>query len=112
MADSDKKSDSNKSQAIRDLLKENPKLMPLEISNILKERGIEVTRGYASVVKSNLKNPASTKKVFTAKKKRISTPKPSSNGLNIGLLIDVKKMCDKYGTETVQGAIEALSRLS
>lgn len=111
---SDKKSDSaNKSQAIRDLLKENPKLMPLEISNILKERGIEVTRGYASVVKSNLKNPPASKKVFTAKKKRISSSKaPAKVGLDIGLLVDVKKICDKYGTETVQGAIEALSHLS
>lgn len=110
---SDKKSDvSNKSQAIKDLLKENPKLMPLEISNILKERGIEVTRGYASVVKSNLKKPATSKKAFTAKKKRITSNKPVKSGLDIGLLIDVKKICDKYGTESVQGAIEALSHLS
>lgn len=106
-----KKSDSNKSQAIRDLLKENPKLMPLEISNILKERGIEVTRGYASVVKSNLKKPPMAKKSFAAKKKRIS-PKPAANGLDIGLLIDVKKICDKYGSDAVHGAIEALSHLS
>jgi len=112
MADANKKSDSNKSQAIRDLLKENPKLMPLEISNILKDRGIEVTRGYASVVKSNLKKPAGNKKVFTAKKKRMSNASTSTGSLNIGLLVEVKKMCDKYGFETVQNAISALSHLS
>lgn len=109
MSDSGKRSE-NKSLAIRELLKQNPKLMPLEISNILKERGIEVTRGYASVVKSNLKKPVGDRK-FVAKKKRITT-KPVSGGLDIGLLIDVKKVCDKYGIEAIQGAIEALSHLS
>lgn len=110
---SDSKRSDNKSQAIRDLLKDNPKLMPLEISNILKERGIEVTRGYASVVKSNLKKPVSSdsKKAFSAKKKRMSS-KTSTNGLDIGLLIDVKKMCDKYGIDAIKGAIEALTHLS
>lgn len=112
MGDSKNSETVNKSQAVRDLLKENPKLMPLEISNILKERGIEVTRGYASVVKSNLKNPASKKIAFTAKKKRVSSSKSPSNGLNIGLLVDVKKICDKYGIEAIQGAISALSQLS
>lgn len=104
----------NKTQAIRDLLKENPNLMPLEISNILKEKGVDVTRGFASVVKSNYnkKNKVSSDTPsFSAKKKRLKTPQSSDLDIS-SLLLDVKKICDKYGKDAVQSAIVALAQFS
>lgn len=101
----------NKTQAIKDLLKENPKLMPLEISNLLKDKGIEVTRAFASVVKSNFNKKSGKETVFTAKKKSVRAAK-TTGSLDIDLLLDVKKICDKYGKDTVIGAITALSKLS
>jgi hypothetical protein len=101
----------NKTQAIRDLLKDNPNLMPLEISTILKEKGVEVTKGFASVVKSNLKKKASKvslKSSFSAKKKRPA----SSKSFDISILLEVKNICDKYGKKQVLEAIATLEKLS
>lgn len=103
-------SEVNKTQSIRELLKDNPKLMPLEITNLLKEKGVEVTRGFASVVKSNYnKKPKSDTPSFSAKKKRVQTPKAN---LDISILLDVKKICDKHGKEAVVDAIGLLGQLS
>jgi hypothetical protein len=104
-------SEVNKTQAIRELLKDNPKLMPLEITNLLKEKGVEVTRGFASVVKSNYNKKPKTNDTpsFSAKKKRIQS---KSNQLDVSILLDVKKICDKYGKEAVADAISVLSQLS
>jgi hypothetical protein len=103
----------NKTQAIKDLLKDNPNLMPLEISTILKEKGIDVTKGFASVVKSNFnkKNRSTKAEVsFSAKKKRIKSS--SSKGFDISILLEVKKICDKYGKDEILDAISTLEKLS
>jgi ribosome-associated translation inhibitor RaiA len=85
--------------------------MPLEISSILKEKGIEVTKGFASVVKSNFnkKFKSDSKVSFSAKKKRI---KPNSSKFDVSILIDVKNICDKYGKSDVLEAISVLEKLS
>jgi len=104
-------SEVNKTQAIRELLKDNPKLMPLEITSILKEKGVEVTRGFASVVKSNYnKKPKADSPSFSAKKKRVQSTKVAT--VDMALLLDVKKICDKYGKDAVAGAIDTLMQLS
>ena len=101
----------NKTQAIKDLLKDNPKLMPLEITNLLKDKGIEVTRAFASVVKSNFNKTPKTEASFSAKKKSVRATKVAG-GLDIDLLLDVKKICDKHGKDAIVQAIAALSKLS
>jgi hypothetical protein len=87
--------------------------MPLEITNLLKEKGVEVTRGFASVVKSNY-NKKTTKSSespsFSAKKKRVQTK--TGNSLDVSVLLDVKKICDKHGREAVSSAITFLDQLS
>lgn len=108
-----KMSEVNKTQAIRELLKDNPKLMPLEITNLLKEKGVEVTRGFASVVKSNYNKKtvkSSDSPSFSAKKKRVQSK--TNNSLDVAVLLDVKKICDKYGRETVSSAITFLDQIS
>lgn len=105
----------NKTQAIKDLLKDNPNLMPLEISTILKEKGIDVTKGFASVVKSNFNKKTRLAKTspeasFSAKKKRIKSS--TSKGFDISILLEVKKICDKYGKDEILDAISTLEKLS
>jgi hypothetical protein len=104
----------NKTQAIKDLLSDNPNLMPLEISTILKEKGIDVTKGFASVVKSNFNKKNRLPKAeasFSAKKKRIKSSS-ASKGFDISILLEVKKICDKYGKDEILDAISTLEKLS
>lgn len=49
------KEEVNKSQAIRDELKANRDKSPIEIAELLKGKGIEVTAQYVSTIKSNMR---------------------------------------------------------
>ena len=49
------KEEINKSQAIRDALRENPDKSPSEIADLLKAKGIDVNGPYVSTVKTNMR---------------------------------------------------------
>ncbi len=53
----------NKSAAVREVLAKNRNAKPSEIVAALKEKGIEISRGFASVAKSNYRRARSGRKV-------------------------------------------------
>jgi hypothetical protein len=55
----------NKSAAVREILAKNPNAKPSEISAQLKDKGIQISPTFASVVKSNYRRAQSGKKVRT-----------------------------------------------
>lgn len=56
-------SEVNKSQAIRDALKENPDKSPKWIADMLTQKGINVSAQYVSVIKSAAKGKQRSKRV-------------------------------------------------
>jgi|GEM_PF-3438104 len=50
------KDEINKSQAIRDALRDNRGKTPIEISELLKAQGVDVNAQYVSTIKSNMRN--------------------------------------------------------
>ena len=53
MAKKRRRADVNKRQEIRDALGANPGMKPKAIAALLAEKGVHVTAGYVSIVKSN-----------------------------------------------------------
>jgi arginine repressor len=62
-----KKQNVNKSQAVRDYLKNHPKAMPGEIVATLSKQGIKVTPSYVANIKTKLNKGRSAKKAAVAK---------------------------------------------
>ena len=63
-----KKRTVNKTLEIKNVLSETPGASPKEISEALKEKGIEATPGYVSTIKSGLKRKPATRKKKARKK--------------------------------------------
>ena len=88
----------NKTQIVRDYLKDHPGAMPAEIVKALAERGIKMTRMHVSAIKTKLSKGTAkkaTKKPAAAPAAVAATPtvveKPATNGGTI-TLEQVKKV--------------------
>ncbi len=113
----------NKSQAIRDYLSEKPGATASEICPALKEKGIEVTPGLVSQVKSTIgdkkpKTRKTTKKKKTSAKKTSSPKTSRSTGSKAAAisgseLMDAKKLADELGgISRARQALDLLEQLS
>jgi hypothetical protein len=97
----------NKSQAIRDYMKANPKASPKETSEALTQQGIKVTAAFVSTVKTQAKNKRQ------AKKKAAPAAKPAiSDKVSISTLVQAKKMAEQLGgVDKAKATLEALAKL-
>ena len=97
----------NKSQAIRDYAKANPKAGPTEISETLTKQGINVTPGLVSNVM------AKAKKKRRTKKKVAPAAKPAvSDKVSLSTLVQAKNLADQMGgIEKAKDALAALAKL-
>jgi hypothetical protein len=100
----------NKSQAVRDLLTENPNLSFQETSGTLATKGINLTKGLFYLVRKGMKS----KKRKTGKKvssKMVATP--SSNGGGDDALTTIKQIkglaTELGGMKNLKALVEALS---
>lgn len=96
----------NKSAEIRDFLNANPKASPAEAAAKLSRKGMKVTAGYISVVKSNMKKKA---KGTTLSRTR---PSKKSPDVTYESMIKAKSlMKEAGGLEEAKQALDALARL-
>jgi hypothetical protein len=101
----------NKTAAVKEALKANPKISTRDISELLKTRGIEVTIGYVSAIKSKMKGKRK-KKVATAAPAAEAAPARPKDAVSIALLQKAKKMVkDLGGVKAAKQAIDALAQL-
>ncbi|WP_166821879.1 hypothetical protein [Thalassoroseus pseudoceratinae] len=109
----------NKSQAIRDYLSEKPGATASEIVPALEEKGISVTPGLVSQVKSTIGGSKPTRKTTKKKKggaKKTSAPKAtrstSKSSLSATELMNAKKFADELGgIERTRQALDMLEQL-
>ena len=110
MAKQKQKSDVNKSQAVRDLLTENPNLSFQETSGILAEKGINLTKGLFYLVRGGMKSKKRKTKVKVAQE--MATSAPSSNGATDALttIKQIKGLATELGgIKQLKALVEALS---
>ena len=109
MAKQKQKSDVNKSQAVRDLLTENPNLSFQETSGTLATKGINLTKGLFYLVRKGLKSKKRKSKVKVAQEMAI----PSSNGGGDDALTTIKQIkglaTELGGMKNLKALVEALS---
>ncbi len=116
----------NKSQAIREYYKANPKAKPKEVAAELKKKGITVSTAFVSTIRSNSKNkktigkPGRPPGKKSARRGRpvgatASAGRGSRGGaqeVSIESLLKVKKMVEEIGgINETRTALSALERL-
>jgi hypothetical protein len=103
-----KKSDVNKSQAIRAYLKAHRGAKPLAVVEALKDQGIDVSAQTVSTVKFNMK-----KKKGKGRKRTAGAESTNGDKISLSALIEAKKLVDKVGSlDKVKSALKALDSLS
>ena len=103
-----KKPEVNKTEEIRNILENDPKAKPTEIATILAKRGIKVTAGYVSTIKTALKK----KKGSSKKARKSATAKSSGDHVSLQQLLEAKKFADKIGSVDEAGKLlQALGKL-
>ena len=119
------KSDVNKSQEIKKALAATPNKPPKQISDELTAEGIDVSPGYVSTIKTNMKAAAgapkkATKKKVTAKKtvakKKAAKKAPKATpatSISYDQLLLAKQMAQQLGgIEKAKETLAALSALA
>ena len=115
------KADVNKSQEIKKALAASPDKPPKEIAEELTAKGVKVSAGFVSTVKTNLKTKAAktkkrAKKKAVAKKTAGKKPAPkasSSAGITFDQLCMAKELAQQLGgVEKAKAALGALSQLT
>ena len=106
---STKKKGVNKSQVIRGMLHQHPNASPLAISEALGKRGVKVTPGFVSTIKSQ----SGAKKKRRRVKKRVGrAARPAGDTVSVSALVQAKRLADQLGgVEKAQDALSALSKL-
>jgi hypothetical protein len=101
----------NKTAAVKDALKANPKLSTRGISELLKTQGIDVTIGYVSAIKSKMRGKGK-KKAAAAAPAAEAAPALPKDAVSVALLQKAKKMIkDLGGVKAAKQAIDALAQL-
>ena len=116
-----KKTDVNRSEAIRNYQTENPGASAKEVVSALAMQGIAVRKQLVYNVKSKHKDQEKVvKKAVVVKKKRVARKKatrkevtrPSVSALSAKDLFEAKKLVDKLGSlDGARKAIETLEQL-
>lgn len=114
----------NKSQMIRDYMKENPQAKPLEVATAMQEQGFQVTAQFVSTVKSNAKKstktgrrgrPAGSTKKPAAKATggAKAATKVKSSEVTLDSLLNAKKLVQEMGgIEQARSALTVLEQLT
>lgn len=111
-----KEARGSRSQAIRDYLAENPTATPKTIVAGLKDKGIEVTEGLASVIKYGGKKKKKTARGRGRSKKAAPAPARGTRGRGTELsaedLLELKRVVDQLGgIDRARKALETLEQL-
>lgn len=126
-----KKSDVNRTQAIKDYLAQNPDAMPKAAAEELQKQGVDVNAQHISTVKHTLKKETGTataqqapkkraskkkgrrKKKVAAKKKAAPKKKADDDKISLSALKEAKKLATTLGgIEEAKQAISALAQLT
>jgi hypothetical protein len=100
----------NKSQAIRDLLKENPKIKASDAVASLKEKGIKVTGGLFYMVKGKALGRKGRRKKREKKAVGVVESTTVSHGDALATILKVKTLAAEVGgLRTLQKLVNALS---
>ena len=102
-----KKAGVNKSQAIRDALRDNPGKPPRTIAEILKGKGVTVTAQYVSMVKSTSKGKRKKKTVKIRKLKRGGSLAPLAAAIEF-----IRATGGIEAAKSALAAVEAIKKLS
>ena len=102
-----------KTQAVRQALRDNPRKSSKEISEMLKEQGVDATAKYVSTINTKMKGKGKRKAKATA------TPPPEAaapvvpkDAVSIGLLQKAKKLAAQLGgIKEAKAAIDALAQI-
>lgn len=102
-----------KTQAVRDVLKANPRKEPKEIIALLKEQGIEVSSNYVSGIKFQMnKKKGGRKKTAPAPAPEATAPALPKDAVSVGLLQKAKKLAAQLGgIKEAKAAIDALAQI-
>ena len=105
----------NRSQAIRDLLKENPKIKASDAVSALAEKGVKIKTSLFYIVKGKALGKRSRRRKNQRKAVEVATA-PSSNGSvatksdALATILKVKKFAlEVGGLRTLKGLVDALS---
>ncbi|MCH5375687.1 MAG: hypothetical protein JJ992_17080 [Planctomycetes bacterium] len=113
-------SNVNKTAEIKKALAATPEKPPKEIADNLIAKGVDVTPGYVSTIKTNLKKASETrkktgKKRVTKKKvgrKKRGTASAKASGITYEQLQLAKQLAKNFGgVEEAKAALNALSQL-
>lgn len=113
-----KKSAVNKSQAIRDYMKANPKAKPRDVVSAMSAKGIKVSAQFVSTVKSTSKKSGGAPKrrgrpagsTSKAGKKATST---GGATVSVDALLKMKRVVEDFGSiEEAKSALQTLERLA
>ena len=97
----------SKSQTIRDMLRQDPSASPLAVSESLRKKGVKVSPGFVSTIKSGAK-----KKRRRVKKRAGRAARPAGDTVSVSALVQAKRLADKLGgVDKAQDALSALSKL-
>lgn len=83
----------NKSQAIRDLLEQNPRAKSKDVVAELAGKGVKVSQNLVYLIKSKSK----ARKRRAKRQKAIAAGAASGNGNAVELVMDVKRLAQKAG---------------
>ena len=98
----------NKSQAIREVMADNPRLKPAAIAATLQEQGIHVSAQYVSTIKSNHKKQRQRRLSDAADAKLESLPAD----ISVKQLLEVRELVNSLGgIHEVQRALDVLQQL-
>src|SRR5687768_15548795 len=105
------RSGTNKSQAIRDYIKENPDSGPTAVADALNTReGWKISAAYVSTIKNKLKQPSSGR---TARGSQGRSAGGRDSGLSEKSLMQAKELLKQAGgINQAKAALELLARLT
>ena len=103
----------NKTAAIKAALKANAKSTPKEISEMLQAQGLDVSPGYVSTIKTNMKaKNKKAKKAAAAPASEAAGPVVPKDAVSVGLLVKAKKLVQELGgVKEAKTALNALAQL-
>ena len=100
-----------KTAAVKDALKANPKKGPKEIADLLQAQGLDVTPGYVSTIKTNMKGKKKAK-AAAAPAPEAAAPAVPKDAVSLGLLQKAKKLAAQLGgIKEAKAAIDALAQI-
>lgn len=100
-----------KTQAVRQALSDNPRKSPKEISEMLKERGVNATAKYVSTIKTKMRGKGK-KKAKAAPAPEAAAPVVPKDAVSVGLLQKAKKLAAQLGgIKEAKAAIDALAQI-